>query len=224
MSSKAATHELNPAVSQSIIRYSSASDAVFAVAITLLVLNLKVPEIAANMVQRQLPQALASLGPQIFAYTASFFIIGIFWAGHHDLFRAVIKENAGLFWLNLLFLFCIVTLPFSTSLFSTYPNNQLAFIIYNANLAATAATTGLLWFYVSRRHKLINPAISTLLINYINLKNVTITAVFLLTIGLSYVMSPGNARWTWSLVIILQLAFGFVYRRRYAKITGPATS
>ncbi len=219
MPKKNAMPEPSHMIGPHIIRYSSASDAVFAVAITLLVLNIKVPMIAAGLAQKELPAALSALGPQVFAYVASFFIIGVFWAGHHDLFRAVVKEDAGLFWLNLLFLFCIVTLPFSTSLFSTYPNIRLAFIIYNTNLAATAATTGLLWFYVSHRRRLINPDINQMLISYINYKNLAITGVFLLTIGLSYYVAPNAARWAWSLVIVLQLGFGYVFRRRYSRLT-----
>ncbi len=105
------------------------SDAVLAIAITLLVIDLRVPELA-----RGPGPALRDLWPNYLAYVFSFFIIGNYWLSHHRLFRPIRRYDDRLCWLNLLFLFFVVLVPFSTRLISQYPGMRMAVVVYSLNI------------------------------------------------------------------------------------------
>jgi uncharacterized membrane protein len=97
-------------------RVESFSDGVFAVAITLLVLDIKVPhESSGTLITK-----LLNLWPGYFAYILSFVMIGIYWAQHHYIFKLFQKTDHLLNLLNLLFLLCITFLPFPTQVLNQY--------------------------------------------------------------------------------------------------------
>ena len=77
------------------------SDAVMAIAITLLAIDLKVPEIAASVAATELPLSLGKLGPRFMSFLISFFVIGIYWMSHHRYFRFIKRHEGGLVGLNL---------------------------------------------------------------------------------------------------------------------------
>jgi uncharacterized membrane protein len=105
------------------------SDAVLAIAITLLVIDLRVPEMA-----RGLGPALRDLWPNYVAYIFSFFIIGNYWLSHHRFFRLVRRYDDRLCALNLLFLFFVALIPFSARLISQYPGTRMAVVAYSLNI------------------------------------------------------------------------------------------
>ena len=86
------------------------SDAVIAIAITLLVVQFSVPAASEDV-----GEALLDRWPQFLSFILSFFVIGIFWMAHHRIFRYVARMDQGLLWLNLLFLMCIAFLPYPTA-------------------------------------------------------------------------------------------------------------
>lgn len=100
-------------------RLEAFSDGVIAVAITLLVLDLKVPEPETG---KSLADGLVALWPNLLAYVISFVAIGVMWLNHHTMFKRLARVDHSIMVLNLFLLLCIVTLPFSTSLLSTYLN------------------------------------------------------------------------------------------------------
>ena len=118
------------------------SDAVFAIAITLLIVDLQVPEVAHVESGRQLRDAL----PRIGGFALSFAVIGLFWMGHHRLFRHIKGLNWSLVLLNLLFLGCIAFLPHPTALLSAAGDQVPATIFYAAAGLAEAAV----WLYEIR--------------------------------------------------------------------------
>jgi uncharacterized membrane protein len=136
-------------------RIDSFSDAVFAVAITLLILTIGVPDVASQFADQQLPSALADLYPKFFGYVLSFVIIGHFWMHHHDLFRFIRRHDGGLIWLNHFFLMCIVFLPFPTELMSTYENSRWAVGFYAVSLAVCSLMMCALWWYATSRRDLV---------------------------------------------------------------------
>ena len=113
------------------------SDAVFAIAITLLVLDIKVPEIPERLVAQELPEALAALWPKFLSYVLSFVVILFYWTAHHRIFHAIKDYDWNLIWLNSLFLMCIAFLPFPTALLGEYGNHQLPVVIYAGSVAIT---------------------------------------------------------------------------------------
>jgi len=129
------------------------SDAVFAIAITLLVIELKVPELdRADYNDAALAHELKHLIPRFIGFVISFGIIGVYWSIHHRLFGFVHKYSTRLIFLNMLFLFSIVLMPFSTGLFGEYSRPTamkmfIPFAFYVGNVALTGFSNYLLWRY-----------------------------------------------------------------------------
>lgn len=123
------------------------SDAVFAIAITLLVLEIKVPH-AGDDTNNELFKILVGMIPKFIGFFISFFVIGQYWVVHHKLFGFVENYNGGLLWLNLVFLLSIVLMPFSTGLYSENIKSTIAFVIYSSNIFASGVIAFLLWKYV----------------------------------------------------------------------------
>lgn len=114
------------------------SDAVFAIAITLLVIDLKVPQLHGLVTEESFINSMVDELPQIIGFTLSFFIIGLYWTVHHHIFGFVINYSKRLIWLNLVFLFSIALMPFSTAIYSEYSfkhaNLISPFAVYTANI------------------------------------------------------------------------------------------
>ena len=120
------------------------SDAVFAIVITLLVLELKVPHLTDHS-EPVLRRALVELLPRVAGFVISFLIIGLMWIEHHRIFRYIADYDAGLLWRNLLLLLCVSFVPFPTALFSENFWSRTAFVLYTASFGGVA--TAKLWIW-----------------------------------------------------------------------------
>src|SRR5579864_8408932 len=98
-------------------RLEAFSDGVFAVAITLLILNIQVPSVGAST---RLAQALIASWPSYLSYVLSFVTVGITWINHHQMFKYITRTDHTLLFLNLLILMCITFIPFPTALLAQY--------------------------------------------------------------------------------------------------------
>lgn len=107
------------------------SDAVFAIAITLLVIEVKLPP-GLPTSEQAVAQALADLIPQYIGFLVSFFVIGRFWIGHHRVFGRLKRADDGLIWRNLLFLMTIAFMPFPTAIVSHYVSTRVGVGTYAA--------------------------------------------------------------------------------------------
>jgi uncharacterized membrane protein len=96
-------------------RLIALSDGVFAIALTLLVLELALPGASANLHGRALTESILATWPTVLAYLTSFAVIGIFWQGHNQMFQHLERYDGGLMWLAFLQLACVAFLPFPTS-------------------------------------------------------------------------------------------------------------
>src|SRR5258705_1411176 len=121
-------------------RLEAFSDGVFAIAITLLILEIRVP--AARVAEVGLQDALVEEWPSYIAFVLSFAVIGIMWANHHNIFCYIGRTSHNLLLLNLGLLFCVVFLPFPTAILAEYlPSREyrtIAAVIYAATLTVTA--------------------------------------------------------------------------------------
>ncbi|MFZ0497258.1 MAG: TMEM175 family protein [Methylocella sp.] len=137
-------------------RIEAFSDGVFAIAITLLILEIKVPKIEGS----DLLAILLNLWPSYFASVLSFVMIGIYWANHHYVFKLYQKTNHALNLLNLLFLLFIAFLPLPTEILGEYmldkANQTTAATLYAVGLLLPAATWLLMWLYATREHRLVD--------------------------------------------------------------------
>jgi uncharacterized membrane protein len=137
-------------------RIEAFSDGVFAIAITLLVLELKLPDTGKYGVWR----GLVHEWPQFAAYLTSFFIIGIMWANHHSMFTSIVRSDRTLLFLNLLLLLWTTLLPFPTRLVAEYlrdggGNAAQAEAVYSGTLTLAAIAFSLIWMHAVRGGRLI---------------------------------------------------------------------
>ncbi len=132
-------------------RLETCSDGVFAIVITLLVLDIKLPEVNAL----GLIQALKESLPRIAAYVLSFAIIGLYWISHLRSFELIAKVDGAVFWINLLLLLLVSFIPFPTALLGRYPNEALPIVIYGLTLiACNAVGLGLMAYLLRHPHLL----------------------------------------------------------------------
>ncbi|HET6793879.1 MAG TPA: TMEM175 family protein, partial [Acidimicrobiales bacterium] len=138
-------------------RIEAFSDGVFAIAITLLILDVRVPAGTSPLSHRLLHN-----WPSYLAYLISFLIIGIMWANHHGIFELIGRTSHGLIVANLMLLMCVAFIPFPTSVLadnlrSGTADQRTAAVFYNATFTLTAVAYNLLWRTASRGNRLIIP-------------------------------------------------------------------
>jgi TMEM175 potassium channel family protein len=123
-------------------------DSVFAIALTLLIIDIKIPASEGIRTTRELWRALAHLGPSLFAFVLSFGIILITWVNHHGFFKLVNKSSATFIYANGFLLLTVVFMPFPTALLGEYlltDHASPAVVIYNAVIAVNAIA----WILIS---------------------------------------------------------------------------
>lgn len=130
-------------------RIESLTDGVFAIAMTLLVLNLNVPKLVGAITDENLWNAFVSGGTNFFSFTLSFVILGIMWSIHMRQFESIERVDKRATTLNTLRLFIVVLIPFTTSLNAQYGNLLLAQVLYPLNLFFLALITYLQGMYAS---------------------------------------------------------------------------
>jgi uncharacterized membrane protein len=142
-------------------RLEAFSDGVFAIAITLLIIEVRVPHAAAG----ELAGDLVSLWPSYAAYVVSFAIIGIIWVNHHDIFGRIVTVDRPLLFLNLLLLLTVAFLPFPTALLGEYirqgDNAHIAAAVYGANMTMIGLAFIAMWTYLVRVPSLLAPEVGT---------------------------------------------------------------
>jgi uncharacterized membrane protein len=116
-------------------RLLALSDGVFAIAMTLLVLDIPVPQLIASNSDAALLAALGSLYRPMLAFVLSFLLVGVTWLRHRVMLRGLARTDARLAWINLLMLLLVCLVPFTTAVLSRYGNLATAVILYAANMA-----------------------------------------------------------------------------------------
>ena len=137
-------------------RIEAFSDGVFAIAITLLVLDLRVPRDLAN--GPALLGALIDQWPAYLAFVTSFAFIGIMWINHHKMFTLIKRADHGLLLLNSLFLLGVTFVPFPTALLAAYlphGGRNVAALVFSGTYTVIAVFFNLLWRYASHRNRLL---------------------------------------------------------------------
>jgi len=128
-------------------RLAALSDGIFAVAMTLLVLDLHIPLAAQVHGERQLLAALGAMGPQWVTYGMSFLTLGIFWAGQQTQLNHIAEGARDLTWIHLGFLFAVTMLPLSTRLLAEFISYRVALGIYWLNILVLGAMLYWSWMY-----------------------------------------------------------------------------
>lgn len=128
------TTDYNRIAGQSAERLAALSDGVFAVAMTLLVLDLRAPAAEAIHGEHDLWRALVTLAPRLLMYMMSFLTLGIFWVGQQTQLNHLQRSDRSLTWIHLAFLFVVTVTPFSTALLAEYTRYRLALLVYWLNI------------------------------------------------------------------------------------------
>jgi len=189
------------------------SDAVFAIAVTVLVLDIHLPAGADTADNSQLAQMLGGLWHQYFAYVLSFWVIGLFWISHHRKFLYIKRFDGRLLSLNLLFLMVIAFIPFPTSVLSE-SGTRTATIFYALVMALAGMFLAILWRHAAHHHKLTDPQLDQAMERREVIIPLATSAIFLISIGLSF-WATGLVRLFW--ILILPVSFFLGGRRRGAE-------
>jgi len=163
------------------------SDGVFAIVITLMVFELKLPDVAPDRAAAELPLALLKMSPDFFNLFLGFVILGIYWIGHNNIFLHVLKHDRLMLWLNILFLLSIGLVPFSTGLLVHYGDAQIAVILYALNLIAGGVLLDLIWWYATYNRHLMCDTVQPALVRSFHLRILTGPVIYVLAIGFSFV-------------------------------------
>lgn len=164
-------------------RTGTLADGVFAIVLTLLILNIKSPKAAS---EAELAQQLLALWPEFLSYTISFAILAIFWFGHQMVSRYIRRSDRVHIWLNLLFLMCIAFIPFSTSLLGGNGRYQIAVVFYVSNLFAAGLVRYLHWRYATSGYRLVDAQMNARYIRKVQNTFLLTPLLCLLTIGISF--------------------------------------
>ena len=185
-------------------RIEAFSDAVFAIAITLLIIEIGVPHVGEF---GSLFAELVHLWPSYLGYAISFLVIGTVWANHHNRFRLISRSDHNLLFLNVVFLMCVAFIPFPTALLSEYIRDEThrttAVAVYSGTLAATAVFFTLLWLYASSNYRLIDRSVDPPLLRAMTRRYILGMLLYILAFALAFV-SPAASL---ALIVILALIF-----------------
>ena len=197
------------------------SDAVFAIAITLLVIEIKIPEIHEKPVtENAVLHKLAELIPKFVGFLVSFLLIGQYWIVHHRMFSFVINFTDRLIWLNILFLFAIALMPFSTGFYSEYVLRGVVtpVIFYTANIALLGLANFLMWRYLSNQKNNLTENLTPALAKYFSLRALTVPTIFVI-FSFVYLYNPTIA---FFIPMLIPFIMRLIFNPMKKKITNPS--
>jgi uncharacterized membrane protein len=184
---------------EGIGRVLALSDGVFAIAITLLILEIAVP---ATTSDAGLPKALLGLWPRYLAYVVSFVVIARFWVMHRLAFRLIARDDAVLVWLNLLLLMSVAFLPFPTAVLGAHAGSPAAAVLYATSVILASIASAAYWWYASGRGRLLRPDAGRARVRALRARGLSGPVFFALTLPIA-VFAPYAAEIVWLLVFPL---------------------
>jgi uncharacterized membrane protein len=174
------------------------NDAVFAIAITLLALEIRLPS-NELLDDTQLLSQLIGIWHKYLAYAISFLVIGIFWMAHHRKFGFIERSDNRLMFINLVMLMVIAFIPFPTSILSLSPG-RTATIFYALTMLLTGLLLAAIWWYASSKNRLINADMNAERRRFQFFGPLAISAIFLISIGVSFFQAD-IAKFFWLLIL-----------------------
>ena len=171
-------------------RIEALTDGVFAIAMTLLVLDIALPELASISAPAELTRKLLELSPKFFSYALSFVILGMLWHMHHTIFNFIKRLDSGLIWINTFLLLFVALIPFSTSIISEYDiasMGNVPFVLYVLNLLLIIIMGLIIVTYAAGHNRLVDSDIDSRILGRMRLVRIIAALVFALAIGVSFV-------------------------------------
>ena len=200
------------------------SDAVFAIAITLLVIEIKIPELEKEHISdKALLEGLGHLIPKFIGFIVSFIMIAIYWNVHHRMFGYVTSYTRKLLALNLLFLFFIALMPFSTGFYSEYAGRELVqhqlkvpMTFYVLNLSTAGFINYYMWVYITNpKNKVAEPAVDPEIAMMGRMRSLIVPIVFLAMLAVAYLSNVLFAVYVPTFIPILMRIMSRRIRKRF---------
>jgi uncharacterized membrane protein len=183
-------------------RLETLVDGVFAIAMTILVLDLRAP---ATLGAGGLAGDLGALWSRFATFFISFIVLGVYWFAHHQVFHFVLRVNRTLVWLNILFLMGIALVPFAASPLGAHTADPIALSLYGAVLGLLAALGYLIWSYLSGERGLVEPGLDPELVHKVRIWLAIGPVITPVAIAVSFVNT------TVALLIYLALPVVFIF-------------
>ncbi len=192
------------------------SDGIFTIAITLLVLEISLPDIPSAEIDALFLESMVAILPKMFGFILSFFIVAVYWLSYHRIFRFIREADRVLLGWNILFLLFIVLMPFPTYLLGLYGDHRSVVMFYAGVVAVTSAILALLWRHASTDHLLVDRDLPDDAIRFLWMRSLVPVGVFSLSF-LVAIASPFLAMVIWVLNFFLVLGVTRFYRSTQGK-------
>ena len=176
------------------------SDAVFAIAITLLALDIRIPNAAVPLTEGALTETLISIWPKYLGFAIGFLTIGILWMGHHRKFQMIQSYDRNLMLLNLLFLLFIAFIPFPTSIISEY-GNRTSTIFYALIVSLASLLSFCVWWYAAYHNRLTSSQVDVRQRRRETQISLVVLGIFAASIGLAFI-NADLAKFSWLLFAV----------------------
>ena len=190
-------------------RLLALADGVFAIAITILVLDIRVPP---DLAARELLTHVADLIPKFISYAISFVVIAIYWQAQRETFEDIERHDRVLTWMTFLFLMAIAFLPFPTLLLGEYWDHQISVVFYASDAAVASLLLVSISWYAKRGHRLVSEDIDEERARLRAAQGLAVPLVFLASIAISF-WSTELATASWLLLFVTDPAVGWAWRR-----------
>jgi uncharacterized membrane protein len=186
-----------------VMRLTTLADGVFAIVMTLLILNLKAPDVPATVSDTILNGELRALGPNFASFVLSFVLTGIYWVGHHVQFLFIRRTDRTHIWINLFFLLAIAIIPFSAALLGKFGLHLLPVMWYGGNILLAAFGLHMSWIYATGNRRLVDSDIDPTVV-----KRVSERLIFAyVTYGAAMLLALVNVKISLVMYLILPVFF-----------------
>jgi len=199
-----------------LTRILALSDGVFAIALTLLAIDLILPELDPANISIELPRALLALIPKFLIFALAFYLVIVKWMAHRRIFQYIVRYDSRLLWLNNWFLLFIAFMPVPAAVLGRYPTQPAALIFFGVTQIITTFSQWALWSYVTRGHRLVDETLDDEMIRFFNRRYVwqivglaVFTAISVINVWITLVLMIGFG-------IAFQLYVGYQRRRHDA--------
>lgn len=198
-------------------RLKALADGVFAIVMTLLVLQLGVPVAKGLSRESELLRELWKLWPEFRIYVLSFMILGVFWVMHHALFSVVRMFDTTLVWLNILFLMFVSLIPFSTALAAKNGFVTVTAVVYGVNMLLIFNLGWATWAFITGKRGLADKSIDPVMIRGGNRMGLFYAVVMWASIGLAFLV-PAASFFIYGLVVLAFIIFTLMGKGEVALI------
>ncbi len=198
-------------------RLKALADGVFAIAMTLMVLQLGVPVAKGLSKETELLRELGKLWPEFLIYGLSFMILGVFWVIHYSIFGFVQRYDTTLVWLNILFLMFVSLIPFSTALVGKNGFVTVTAVIYGVNMLLILNLGWAIWAFITGKRGLADKNIDPIVVRGGNRMGLLYAVVLLASIGLAFLI-PGVSFFIYSVIVLAFIIFSLMGKGEVAMI------